>query len=428
MLRGYKMRWLLRRLGWLRATSHVLVRLLEALWFVLGQPRLAPRTTCNDTGARYDHDGLPVVVLRGSAYQRGFQHGHQLRPELHRFRQAAWAYAPIAASDRLGLPGWLARLLIKPQLLLAAASYLPLLAPDVRAEMQGIADGAGIPLRDIVVNTVIWEIFASVPGSSTAPLHCSELACAATETAGIGPLFGYNYDVISAGDRALVEGFLALFVVTPENGIPYVAPNTVGSVGLNTAMNRYGVSFGWDNPYLQPHVPVAQQVMPFMLVLRDVALTATRVTEAASRLREEQRPQADICVLADTSDVGVVELAGVTSAYRTGSIVWSCNRLQSLMHLDYLGRGRRLDGRVERYPTVLQALARPIAVADVAAVLRDQGAPAGRQIADSNTTFTVIYAPQQQRLWLSCSGAPASHGPLSAYDAQGRRLPDADIV
>src|SRR5262249_24604784 len=117
-----------------------------------------------------------------------------------------------------------------------------------------------------------------------------------------------------------------------------------------------------------------------------------------------------------------------TSAYRTDSIVWSCNRLQSLIHLDYLGRGRRLDGRPERYPTVLHALARPIAVADVAAVLRDQGAPDGRQIADSNTTFTVIYAPQQQRMWLSCIGAPSSLGSLRAYDAQGRRLADADIA
>jgi hypothetical protein len=193
-------------------------------------------------------------------------------------------------------------------------------------------------------------------------------------------------------------------------------------------MNTHGVAFGWDNSYLHPHVPGAQQVMPFMLVLRDVALTATRVTEAARRLREEQRPQADICVVADTSDVGVVELAGVTSAYRTGPIVWSCNRLQSLVQLDFLGRGRRLDGRPERYPTVLHALARPITVADVAAVLRDQGAPAGRQIANSNTTFTVIYAPRQQRIWLSCGGAPASHAPLRAYDAQGRRLPDADIA
>jgi hypothetical protein len=417
-----------RLLGWLTSAYRALIRLLRALWFVLRQPRLAPRARSTDIGARYDHDGLPVVVLRGSPYQRGFQHGHQLRAELHRFRHAAWAYAPIAASDRLGLPRWLARLLIKPQLLLAAASYLPLLTPDVRAEMQGIADGAGLPLRDMVVNTVIWEIFASVPGSSAAPLHCSELACAATETSGLGPLFGYNYDVISPGDRALVEGFLALFVVTPDHGIPYVAPNTVGSVGLNTAMNREGVTFGWDNSYLQPHVPGAQQVTPFMLVLRELALTATRVTEAASLLRQEKRPQADICVLADTSEVGVVELAGVTSAFRTGPIVWSCNRLQSLMHLDYLGRGRRLDGRLERYPSVLRALARPITIADVAAVLRDQGAPAGRQIADSNTTFSVIYAPEQQRIWLSCRGAPASHEPLRAYDAQGHRLSDADIV
>src|SRR4029453_3466532 len=113
---------------------------------------------------------------------------------------------------------------------------------------------------------------------------------------------------------------------------------------------------------------------------------------------------------------------------RTGPIVWSCNRLEALRHLDYLGRGRHHDGRPERYPNLSRALARPITIADIAAVLRDQGAPAGRQIADSNTTFTVIYAPQQQRIWLSCRGAPASHGPLRAYDAQGHRLSDADIV
>jgi hypothetical protein len=234
--------------------------------------------------------------------------------------------------------------------------------------------------------------------------------------------------VISAGDRALVEGFVALFVVNPDTGVSYVAPNTVGSVGLNTAMNKHGVTFGWDNSYLQPQAPAARQAMPFMLVLRDVALTATRVAEAADRLRKEQRPQADICILADSSDVGAVELAGVTSAYRTGPIVWSCNRLQSLVHLDYLGRGRGPDARPERYPSVLQAFRRPITVGDVAAVLRDQGAPAGRQIADSNTAFTVIYAPQQQRIWLSCHGAPASHNRLRAYNAQGRRLRDADIA
>ena len=90
-----------RPLGWLAALLDALIGLLGACWFVLRHPRLAPRPTCADTGARHDDDGLPVVVLRGGAYQRGFQHGYQLRPELHRFRRAAWAYAPVAASDRL---------------------------------------------------------------------------------------------------------------------------------------------------------------------------------------------------------------------------------------------------------------------------------------------------------------------------------------
>ena len=45
------------------ATYRALLGLLRALWFVLGQPRLAPRVTCADMGERYDDD-LPVL-LRG---------------------------------------------------------------------------------------------------------------------------------------------------------------------------------------------------------------------------------------------------------------------------------------------------------------------------------------------------------------------------
>jgi hypothetical protein len=60
------MRGMFRPLGWLMTTYRALIRLLGALWFVLRQPRLAPRAIVIDTGARYDDDGLPVVVLRGS--------------------------------------------------------------------------------------------------------------------------------------------------------------------------------------------------------------------------------------------------------------------------------------------------------------------------------------------------------------------------
>ena len=394
--------------------------LLRALWFVLRQPRIATREAITDYGGCHDAAGIPVVTLRGTPYQRGFQHGYQCAVTLQRLRQAAWRYAPRAAHARLGLPPWLAPVVTKPLLLVLAATYVPKLPDDVRAEIQGLADGSGLPLRELLVNTVIWELFAMQPGSQRAPLHCSEIALAATRTADLGPLLGYNYDVMVADDRAVVDGFLALFVVEPAHATAYITPNTIGSVGLNTAMNRHGVAFGWDNSYLRSGGTSPRAAMPFMLVLREVALQATSLQAAAARLQREVRPQADICVLADHDHVGVVELAGQQSAVRTGDAVWSCNRLQALVSWDYLGAGRAVDGRHTRYPALVERLPTAATVADVAAILRDQGAASGRQIATANNAFTVVYAPRQQRLWLSIAGPVAACNTLHAFDAKGQ--------
>jgi hypothetical protein len=150
-----------------------LLTFLKALWFVIRQPRLATREQPSGKGLRDDCDGIPVITLRGSAYQRGFQHGDLLKADLTRFQQVAWAYAQHTASERLGLPSWIATLLTKPLLLLVSATYLPTISRSARAEMQGMADGSGLPLREIVVQTVIWEVFAMFPGN---PEHCSEFA------------------------------------------------------------------------------------------------------------------------------------------------------------------------------------------------------------------------------------------------------------
>lgn len=396
---------------------------LKALWFVIRQPRLAARERLSDKGTRSDCDGVTVITLRGSAYQRGFQHGDLLKADLARFQQVAWAYAQQTASKRLGLPQWLATLLTRPMLLLISATYLPAISASARAEMQGLADASGLPLREIVVQTVIWEVFAMLPGK---PEHCSEFAFDGEHTQS-GPLLGYNYDLIMAGDRTVVDTFLAIFVVEPDDGsAAYVAPNTIGSIGLNTAMNQHGVAFGWDNSYLNNHTSKGSSRTPYMLVLRDLALEARTITDAATRLGQETRPEADISVLADRQAVGVFECAGAQQAFRRNSRVWSCNRLQDLLELDYCGAGRPLDGRHERYPELMQAT-RPISPDACIAILRDQGAPTGRQIASPNTAMAVLYDTIGQRLWVSLRGAPASHQPMLAFSASGERQPEADI-
>lgn len=402
-----------------------MTRFSEALRLIVFQPRFTrPEQPDLSQSKRETIDGITIAHLSGSSYQRGLQHGHLFREELHRFRHVAWAYAEQSAQERLRIPRWLARIITRPLLLLWSALYQPELNADIRAEIQGIADGARLPLREVILNTVIWEVFGMLYGGVE---HCSEIGIASERTTE-GALLGYNYDVIMPGDRVVVESFLALFVVQTPTG-KYIAPNTIGTPGLNTAMNTHGVAFGWDNSYLKNGIESRQKhwSRPFMAVLREVALHCRTAAEAAAYLRQEKRPQADICIIADQTQLCAVELAGTLSSIRWEPVMWSCNRLQALVEYDYLGAGRAVDGRNERYAALTTQLQAAVTVADIARILRDSGAPKGRQIASANTCFTVIYQPQSQRLWVSLVGSPASQQPLLAFDVDGKRYPADDI-
>jgi hypothetical protein len=399
-------------------------RWLEAIIFVLVKQRLAPRRIVQDLGERSDYDGIPVVHLRGTAYERGFQHGYQCHQELLRLQQVAWSYAPETATQRLGLPSWISRLLIKPLLRVLAATYLPSVLADAKEEMQGLADGSGIPVADIVVNTLIWEVLAIV----TAPKreHCSEVAVSGRHTTTGQSLLGYNYDVVIAGDRQVVEGFLALFVVSPHGAYAYVTPNAIGSIGINTAMNTH-IAFGWDNAYLNANAPRSPHQGSYMVALRDVALHCDSVATTFERLRQEPRCESDISVVIDRTHAAVVELAGTVAAFRDDSFaVWSANQLTALRSFD---RQAEPNSRESRYTALLSTLKAPVNIEDIACILRDTGAPAHeRQIANPATTFAVIYDLANYRLWVAFGGSPAVHSRMLCFDGYGRRYPDADIA
>lgn len=401
---------------------------LYATFFTIVAWRLAPREELHEHGRRDDEDGIPVIFLSGSAYQRGFQHGVHAHAELHHLQQRAWEYARIAVHQRLGVPRWLARWITKPLLMIGAATYLPTTDKTVRAEVQGLSDASGINIRDLITFMNIWELLAMLPSSAGSsanePIeHCSELALYRQDQR----FFGYNYDVLAAEDRSIIEGYMALFIVRPSDGAAYITPNVVGWIGLNTAMNEHGVVFGWGNSYLRRGVPKGTAQTPYMLVLRELALSATTRAMAVERLCHEQRPEADITTILAPDGITVVELAGTQSATRTMPTTYSANRLIALESLDYLQAGRSPDGRHQQFPLLISQLPAVPTIDDVARILRDDTATWGRAIASDRTTFTVLYAPHEGIIWVSFHGSPASRQTLHAFTWAGERLRARDI-
>ena len=115
-----------------------------------------------------------VVHLKGSAYQRGLQHGQQLASPIRSFytRMLTTSLVPSLGRQQADVAAFLGHYGKPPydtprefarRLLLESAKSLEVSIPDdLRAEMQGIADGSGLPYDDVLVlNTFLDTTLAA---------------------------------------------------------------------------------------------------------------------------------------------------------------------------------------------------------------------------------------------------------------------------
>ena len=97
-------------------------------------------------------------------------------------------------------------------------------------EMQGIADGAGMDVQDIIVANFIPELF-----------HCSGFALSGSATKD-GTL--YHGRILDYGCDWRLQEHAVLTVAEPAGKIPFVNVTYAGFVGSVTGMNAEKISIG----------------------------------------------------------------------------------------------------------------------------------------------------------------------------------------
>ncbi len=129
-------------------------------------------------------------------------------------------------------------------------------------EMQGIADGAGMDVQDIIIANFIPELF-----------HCSGFAISGSATKD-GTL--YHGRILDYGCDWRLQEHAVLTVAEPFSKIPFVNVTYAGFIGSVTGMNAERVSIGemggkgmghWDG------MPMAFMVRT---VLEEADTTGTR--------------------------------------------------------------------------------------------------------------------------------------------------------
>lgn len=332
-------------------------------------------------------NGTLVLHLKGSPYEMGYQHGallkEHVRGNLHTLMevkakgQTLVEFGPLKLTPRAAI-----ETIVKIQ--------EPHISPRIWDEMQGLADGAGVPLKDVRAANFIPELF-----------HCSGFALMNSATANGTLLHGRVLDY--AVDWGLQEHAVVI-VVEPEGRLPWVNVSYAGFIGSVTGMNREQISVGEMGGGGLGH----WGGRPMSFLIRETLETADSLDKAIAVFRDGPRTCQYFYVLADgeTNDaVGMEASWDVFFTLRPGAShpllptpVKDCVLLSAGDRYGELVR-RTQDTHGKFTPeAALRLMDRPVAM--------------------KSNLHNVLFEPRTGRFWVANASKekrPAAEQPYQAY-------------
>jgi len=168
---------------------------------------------------------MPVLKLSGSPYQMGYQHGTLLRREVRASVKNILAFA----DQQLKVPG-LGRLVARRRLDRAWKQMQPHVAERYLEEMQGLSDGARIPLKTL-------QRIHALPDLTSVACASSAVAGPATQDGRLIQIRNLDWAIGSN-----VQRYAALIVYEPTGKRPFVSIGWLGFIGVLSGISRSGIS------------------------------------------------------------------------------------------------------------------------------------------------------------------------------------------
>jgi hypothetical protein len=171
---------------------------------------------------------LPIVYLRGTPYEIGWQRGDALRDEIQAANRLAEQNIDARAAESLPIP-LVNELLVDLTLWKAHETLEGRLDDRYKAELRGMADASGVSLRDFKRHLAVSELFAA---------SCSSFAAMNTATEDGRLIQTRNLDWAiesNAQDYAVIEA------VKPSGRNAYISVTFAGFPGVLSGINEHGI-------------------------------------------------------------------------------------------------------------------------------------------------------------------------------------------
>ncbi|WP_437201692.1 C45 family autoproteolytic acyltransferase/hydolase [Planctomicrobium sp. SH664] len=365
-------------------------QLLWCLWILLAVPALASAETrtiarCGE-GWLEEIDGSLVLHLKGTPYEMGYQHGSLLKDHA----TSNITNIRKVMDEKKTLP--LGPLVLRPTAAVAVIQEIqkPYVPEHFHEELQGLADGSGMPLSDCRFGNFLPELF-----------HCSGFALMNSATANGQLLHGRVLDY--AVDWGLQEHAVVM-VCEPEGKIPFVNISYAGFIGSVTGMNAQHVSIGEMGGRGLGH----WEGVPMAFLVREALSRANNLDEAIDVFRNSPRTCEYFYVLADGKNnraVGMEASWNVLQLIQPGEA--EARLPTPVVDCSLLSVGDRYNELVRRVQAGHGKF-----TAESALRLMDSG------VAMKSNLHNVLFEPLSTRFWVahaSPDGKPAAEQPYAAF-------------
>jgi isopenicillin-N N-acyltransferase like protein len=264
------------------------------------------------TAAVSQQDGVLIVEIAGPPYERGRQHGIALADRVRHLRQRL-------VRDIIYGKGWAMGTGFMGVLYGILAKMHPYIPRELREEMRGVADGARVPYRDILLlncfddvlhtliqlNPVLAPIlhhrfvkpvlgWLGAPPTPAADFACSAFVLTSERTSIGRPLHGRNLDYLINDGFVDPEGLVPdelrqnviVFIVRPDRGRAFASVAWSGFVGAVTTVNDAGLSLACLTSTVSRETANGT---PLLFLYRLIAQNAATLDEAEWIMRGTRR-------------------------------------------------------------------------------------------------------------------------------------------
>ena len=341
-------------------------------------------------------EGLTIVTLKGTPFEMGLQHGTLLKDEITRIHTHLTDYL---ANLKRGVWGRT----IYPFLQLLVWGYNLFTPAEYRAELKGLARGAGLRYASILLINVLDDL-----GHKMA---CSCFTVKGQKTKENILIYGRNLDYGIFTD--LMPTLTTIFCYHPSSGFPFISVGWPAYAGVVTGMSSKKLVVGSLTSFSKEK---ARLGTPSGLLYRKALQYASSLTDFRQSIINGRRTISNNLLLASPRESAVLEISPTRAQLRAeqDEVLTVTNHFQnpfmSELKTFFMPKppGSTLEDELftEHYSVArnerLQHLCRKgaIGIEEAIAILKDS------KISNDGTVQSVVLIPQRLELWIAKKTTP----------------------